>query len=405
MGPLLPQNIINGDLNFFFALIIGIGFGFILEQAGFSSSRKLAGVFYGYDFVVLKVFFTAGVTAAIGVFFFDYFGWIDMIFVYINPLFLYSAIIGGVIMGIGFILGGFCPGTSIAAAAIGKVDAIIFVIGIFIGVFVFGYFYDIFEPIYLAKDMGDLRVFDALGLSQPWFLFALILIALAAFIFTQHIENKSNKFKELLNTQKLNVKYSFAFVIIIAFIAVLLPQNKKTYLHELSKNEIAASLSDTTRIVSAQQLAHHIIHDTKEFLIVDVRNNEEYQDFHLPNAINIPKNEILAKNKVKNLNLENKKLVFYSNGGQEAEISWFLASRAGLGNFYVLDGGLNKFLDVIFGEIPDFKTTDIRELSNRRFIEFAKKFFHEGEIYKRKHSGGEVSKDSGHTVKAVKGGC
>ena len=58
MGPLVPQEIIGADWNLFIAFVIGIGFGFVLEQAGFSSSRKLAGMFYGYDTVVLKVFFT-----------------------------------------------------------------------------------------------------------------------------------------------------------------------------------------------------------------------------------------------------------------------------------------------------------------------------------------------------------
>ena len=57
MAPFIPQGYINPELTLFFALMLGIGFGYILEQAGFSSARKLAGVFYGYDFVVLRVFF------------------------------------------------------------------------------------------------------------------------------------------------------------------------------------------------------------------------------------------------------------------------------------------------------------------------------------------------------------
>ena len=50
-------------LDLLIALLIGIGFGFSLEQAGFSSSRKLAGMFYGYDTTVIKVFFTAAIVA------------------------------------------------------------------------------------------------------------------------------------------------------------------------------------------------------------------------------------------------------------------------------------------------------------------------------------------------------
>ena len=66
MGPFVPD-IISDELNLVVALLLGIAFGAVLEQAGFSSSRKLAGVFYGYDFTVLRVFFTAGVTAMLGV--------------------------------------------------------------------------------------------------------------------------------------------------------------------------------------------------------------------------------------------------------------------------------------------------------------------------------------------------
>jgi hypothetical protein len=46
MGPLVPD-IISNELNLVVALIIGVGFGYVLEQAWFSSSRKLTGLFDG----------------------------------------------------------------------------------------------------------------------------------------------------------------------------------------------------------------------------------------------------------------------------------------------------------------------------------------------------------------------
>ena len=236
MGPLLPQGIINGDLNFFFALIIGIAFGFILEQAGFSSSRKLAGVFYGYDFVVLKVFFTAAVTAAVGLFFLKYMGWINFDFLYVNPLYLWSAIVGGVIMGFGFILGGFCPGTSLTAAVIGKIDAWFFIGGMLIGVFIFGYFYPVFKPLHMGSFLGSPFIYDTLGLSQQWFLFLLVLMAVIAFAVTQMIENSSKKFKELLYNQKLSITYPLIFLLILSFIALWLPQQRNSFSNEKEKS-------------------------------------------------------------------------------------------------------------------------------------------------------------------------
>jgi len=66
MGPLAPYEIISENTNFLLAFFIGIAFGWVLESSGFSSSRKLAGMFYGYDTVVLKVFFTGAITAMLG---------------------------------------------------------------------------------------------------------------------------------------------------------------------------------------------------------------------------------------------------------------------------------------------------------------------------------------------------
>lgn len=178
------------NINLLLALFIGIGFGFVLEQSGFSSSRKLAGVFYGYDMTVMKVFFTAAITAMTGLLFFSLFGWIDLDLIYVNNTFLYSAITGGVLMGIGFILGGFCPGTSICAVAIGKIDAMIFVLGIIIGVALFGFGFPLWEGLYKAEPMGAVKLSDFIGISDGLFLFLLIIVAMGMFYGAEWIEKK-----------------------------------------------------------------------------------------------------------------------------------------------------------------------------------------------------------------------
>ncbi len=43
--------------------LIGFAFGFVLEMSGFGNSRKLAAQFYFKDLTVLKVMFTAVITA------------------------------------------------------------------------------------------------------------------------------------------------------------------------------------------------------------------------------------------------------------------------------------------------------------------------------------------------------
>ena len=190
MGPIIPINDISAELNYLIAFLIGLGFGFALEQAGFSSSRKLAGMFYGYDTVVLKVFFTAAITAMLGLVFLNYFGMIDMSIVYVNEYFIESAIIGGVIMGLGFIVGGFCPGTGVCAAAIGKLDAMAFLAGSLLGILAFGETYALWKDIYMKNYLGDIKLSDAIGISDGLLVLAVIAAAVMMFWIGEWVEKR-----------------------------------------------------------------------------------------------------------------------------------------------------------------------------------------------------------------------
>ncbi|MEO9804902.1 MAG: YeeE/YedE thiosulfate transporter family protein [Reichenbachiella sp.] len=181
MGPIIPIYEISQELNFLIAFGIGLGFGFALEQAGFSSSRKLAGMFYGYDATVLKVFFTAAIVALLGLTFLNNFNMIDMSIVYINEFYVTSAVLGGVIMGLGFIVGGFCPGTGVCAAAIGKIDAIFYLMGSLIGIFIFGETYPFWKDIYLNNYLGGLKISNAFDITDG--LMVLLIIAAAVMMF------------------------------------------------------------------------------------------------------------------------------------------------------------------------------------------------------------------------------
>jgi hypothetical protein len=168
-------------LNLLAAFVIGTGFGFALEQGGFSSSRKLAGMFYGYDTTVIKVFFTAAIVALIGSQFLGYFGLLNLNQVYVNEFWVTASIAGGVIMGAGFIMGGFCPGTGLCAMSIGKIDAMVYILGGLAGAFLFAETYPLIEKTAMANYRGPVRINDALGI--PAGLFTLILVAAAGVMF------------------------------------------------------------------------------------------------------------------------------------------------------------------------------------------------------------------------------
>lgn len=193
MGPLIPNDIIPADWNNAIALLIGMAFGFVLEASGFSSSRRIMGTFFGYDFVVLRVFFTAAVTSMIGILYLDYFGWVDFGQLYIHPTYLMSAIIGGVIMGSGFALGGYCPGTSYCAVAIGKLDAIAYSIGLFIGIYLFTFFYPLLEGLYNGGFMGYVTAPEVMGINQYLFVLFVAIAALGMFFVATIVQRKVKK--------------------------------------------------------------------------------------------------------------------------------------------------------------------------------------------------------------------
>ncbi len=380
MAPLIPQGIINPELTLFFALLLGIGFGYVLEQAGFSSAKKLAGVFYGYDFVVLRVFFTAGITAMTGILFFSYLGWLDMNFVFVNPTFLYSAILGGVIMGFGFIMGGYCPGTGIVAAVTGKTDAMVFVIGMFIGIFVFGHFYQSFESIYTGHFLGNIFVYDSLGMSRAWFALLLAVVAIMAFTITQMIEDRINK----VSPEQIKTRPSYmlpSFLLVIALVVFLfLPEERRSNMREARPSELLAQVHDNEAYISTHRVILEIKNGRDELILIDTREQSEFERFTLPGAINIRADEILQRHWRPLFNQDHRQKVFFGNGNSSAMQAWFTAARAGYDNVYILNGGLNRMFSELFvdAEMPDTTAYNLQDRSNARFLYEARQFFLEG---------------------------
>jgi hypothetical protein len=84
-------------------------------------------------------------------------------------------------MGAGFILGGYCPGTSVCAVSIGKIDAMAFFGGMIIGVLIFVEGYPLWDEFYKAEFLGSPVVSEMIGSSRGLFTLLLILVALGMF--------------------------------------------------------------------------------------------------------------------------------------------------------------------------------------------------------------------------------
>lgn len=341
----MPFGIIGPEFNYIVALFIGIAFGYILEQAGFSTSKKLVGVFYGYDFVVLRVFFTAAATAASGLIILDSAGILDASYLYINPTFLGPAILGGAIMGLGFILGGFCPGTSVVAAAVGKVDAMIFIFGSFIGIFIFGELYPAFEEFYLSGDLGPIFVYDSLGMSEGLFAFLLVMIAMTAFVITDRIEKRvSYGYKPVHPKYKLAVP-ALVSGAVVALVVLIIPSGEET-IADVDTKEYEGEFS----YVDVDEAAYDILNDAGKFQFIDLRAEEEYKQYCLTGAVNMnPENVGKIINRPYFTNPV-RTPVLYGSDEELAKKAFVLALEEGYNNCRILRGGLDRFKKLIYGD-------------------------------------------------------
>src|SRR5215216_3481742 len=199
--------------------VIGFAFGFTLEMSGFGNSRKLAAQFYFTDLTVLKVMFTAIVTAMVLLFGAVGLGIVNFSQVWVNPTYLSSGILGGLIMGVGFIVGGFCPTTSLAAASTGKIDGMFFVAGGFFGAFLFAETEKYFDNWYTnAGYSGRLTLDQVFHLPVGVVVLLVVLMALFMFWGAEQLERIFGK-KDLTKQPKL--RYAGAGALFVLAIGVV----------------------------------------------------------------------------------------------------------------------------------------------------------------------------------------
>lgn len=188
--PLYKFGAFGEEASLVWAFAIGIGFGWCLERAGFGSAKKLTAQFYLEDLAVFKVMFTAIVTAMLGIFYLAWAGVLDLSLVYLTPTHLAPQIVGGFVLGAGFVIGGYCPGTSIAGAVTGRIDAVVCLLGVLAGVVVFGEMFPLLKGFFESGDLGRLTLPQALHLPYGVVVLLVVLMAVGGFAGAGWVERK-----------------------------------------------------------------------------------------------------------------------------------------------------------------------------------------------------------------------
>lgn len=174
-------------------LLCGILFGYVLENAGFGSPLKLSAQFRLNDWSVFKVMFTAIVVTAVGLWLLRVGGLLRPDAVSVPQALVMASAVGGALIGAGFAVGGFCPGTSVVGLASGRLDALVFIGGLLLGTLAFAGAYG--PAIRAVMAMGEIiegdTISDAYGIAEPWVLLGLALSLVAVFYAGSWFERRS----------------------------------------------------------------------------------------------------------------------------------------------------------------------------------------------------------------------
>lgn len=181
------------DAGMISGLVCGVLFGFVLENAGFGSPCKLTAQFQLRDWSVFKVMFTAIVVTALGLYGLRTAGLMPADAVFVPTSFLMAAAVGGAFVGAGFAIGGYCPGTSVVGLFSGRLDALVFLVGLLLGTVVFAGLYG--PAIEAIMAMGEVQAgdtfTDAYGIPEVAMLALLIAALAAVFYFGSWFERRS----------------------------------------------------------------------------------------------------------------------------------------------------------------------------------------------------------------------
>jgi len=328
-------------------LIIGFAFGYVLEIAGFGNSKKLAAQFYFKDMTVLKVMFTGIIVAMVFIFGASAVGLLDYNLVWVNPTYLWPGIIGGLIMGVGFIVGGFCPGTSLVAAASGKIDGIFFVLGVFFGIFLFGETVDNFSIFWSSSYLGRYTLQDWLGLSTGVVVLLVVLMALFMFWGAEKLEAI---FGDKDQSAPPKWRYGAAGgLVAIAAVVLFIGQPTTTDRWNGIAEEKNVALAERQVQIHPGELLE-MTHDTTiKVMMIDVREEVDYNLFHILDSRRVPLDEI--PNIIQELHFQPANTVFVvmSNGETAATEAWKTLVAEAVPNVYILEGGINNWI-ATFGD-------------------------------------------------------
>jgi rhodanese-related sulfurtransferase len=333
--PLFTHGLFGTYTGLLVGTLVGVAFGFVLERAGFGRARNLAAQFYLTDMRVLKVMFSAIVTAVVGMTLLAGIGVLDLSQITVPETYLWPQLVGGLLLGAGFIVSGYCPGTGVVAIASGNLDGVAAIGGVMLGSLAFGFGYGPLEGFYKSGAMGVVRIDTLLGVPAAVVSAAVVAMAVGAFLGAEKLEAIfAPRAGALVPASPARVKArvfsGFAAVAVLALAALVLPARG------------TATPARAAQTMSPLALARELVTAPETLWIVDLRPGAATAKERIPGAMAPPAGDTHAAFAA-NL-VPTRRLVAYGASGAAilpAEIGKFA------GDVYVLEGGFEGWTSAV----------------------------------------------------------
>ena len=151
-----------------------------------------------------------------------------------------------------------------------------------------------------------------------------------------------------LKNLSLNKKLAL-FVFVLGFLALFAGSPYKGIELKVDAAEMAMIVQKEVDHVASEELAGWIVQGRADYRLIDLRNEKDFGEYHIPTAENLTLTSLKEAQLVRN-----EKIVLYSDGGIHSAQAWFLLKAEGYKGVYILRGGLEEWKDnILFPRLAD----------------------------------------------------
>jgi len=202
----------------------------------------------------------------------------------------------------------------------------------------------------------------------------------------------------------MNKNYLFLAGLMIVLAAGLLVLPERENYVQIAPEDLMWDAVQQTKFFNVDQVAGMIINNDPTLMLVDVRGQKDFNEFSLKNSINIPLDSLLSPNYEDYLGIEDMNVVFYANDNIKADRAWVIGRRMGYHNLYIMEGGLNSWINCIIKPQKPDEAQPSSAFAQYEFRKGASIYFTGAELKTadKKNSVKVVKRKKGS---AVAGGC